>query len=624
MRRRRWGRRAGKTSGVLVIALIALSSSGGLAVGANDQNKAQEQNKAAVTGTAWPGARWSPPKASFGATVVSGVAVKMSDGVVLKVDVSYPTDLDTGQRAKGKFPVLLTQTPYLGTSPKAGDYFVQRGYIYVTAHVRGTTVSGGAFGFFGDRDAKDGAELVEWAAKTLEGSNGTIGLDGDSYAGINQMFTVAEIGPDSPIKAASASCMGAEFYRETYFASGVPTQTLNFQRVIGGAMGGDTAAAGAAIVADVEAGGEKSRFTEFWKERTVGDLAEEIVDADVPTLLWSSEGDIYAQSSLELYSYLQNAHASKPVHGPMDRSVDPTGRYQIVMSQGPHCGNQDPGVQLQWFEEWLKGVDTGIDDTSMPIHVKESISDQWINTSHYPAVDTYSPYYMGFGDGGSLATTTATADSREIAWSAPADGAKLQFESPVFPRGATLAGPISATIHASSTTTDLMLIGKLEVVHSDKSVTKLTSGTVLGSMSELDDERNWRDSAGILTRPYGKYDRSVPLEPGRISKLDFTLSPRFAALPPGSKLRLVLSTQTDANCKPVLGTDPCFPTDVHRSALNGGVFTIHTGEATPSALNLPLVSPGCWLTLGNSSESTPFWSKDPAVNTKDAPCQRSR
>lgn len=83
----------------------------------------------------------------------------MSDGVVLRADVSYPTVLKTGVRAPGPFPVILTQTPYLNTKPTQGDYFVQRGYIFVTAYVRGTLSSGGDFGFFSERDAKDGAEL---------------------------------------------------------------------------------------------------------------------------------------------------------------------------------------------------------------------------------------------------------------------------------------------------------------------------------------------------------------------------------------------------------------------------------------------------------------------------------
>ena len=291
--------------------------------------------------------------------------------------------------------MLLTQSPYKSTDPKAGDNFVQHGYIYVTAYVRGTTTSGGSFGFFSDRDAQDGAELVDWAAHRLPGSNGTVGLHGGSYAGINQMFTTVAAGPGSPIKAMLAACMGAEFYRETYFAGGIPTQTLNFQRVIGDAMGGDTAAAGAANVADIEAGGDKAYFRDFWKQRTVGELAQKVVDTGVPTMLWSSDGDIYAQSSLELYAYFQNAYAKAPVYGPMSAATPASGRYQIIMSQGGHCENEDPNIQLEWFDTWLKGVPTGMDKTSTPIHVDEMISNRWINTSHYPVTPTYTTYYLG-------------------------------------------------------------------------------------------------------------------------------------------------------------------------------------------------------------------------------------
>ena len=90
--------------------------------------------------------------------------------------------------------------------------------------------------------------LVAWVAKKVQNSNGVVGLHGNSYRGLTQMLTVAALGTGSPVMAMAASCMGAEFYPETYFASGIPTQTLNFQRVIGNSMGGDTAAAGVAIV----------------------------------------------------------------------------------------------------------------------------------------------------------------------------------------------------------------------------------------------------------------------------------------------------------------------------------------------------------------------------------------
>lgn len=121
--------------------------------------------------TPWPGGIWTPAEPSYGTAQDLQASVTMSDGVILTADILYPTDLATGVRASGQFPVLLTQSPNVRDDPKVGDYVVQRGYIYVTARVRGTRTSGGSFSLFSERDAQDGAELVEWVAKKMQNSN---------------------------------------------------------------------------------------------------------------------------------------------------------------------------------------------------------------------------------------------------------------------------------------------------------------------------------------------------------------------------------------------------------------------------------------------------------------------
>lgn len=568
--------------------------------------------------TAWPGGVWSPGPATYGTKQTLQVSVPMSDGVVLKADISYPTDA-SGNRASGTFPVLLTQTPYLGTKPTAGDFFVQRGYIYVTAYVRGTTTSGGSFSFFSDRDAKDGAELVAWAAKSIQGSNGVVGLHGGSYAGINQMYTVASLGPGSPVKAMAASCMGSEFYRETYFAGGIPTQTLNFQRVIGASMGGDSGPTGAAFVADVTSGGPRAYDGTFWKTHTVGNLVQSVVNTNIPTLLWSSSGDIYAQSSMELYAYMQNAYAKQPIYGPMQKGVPASGRYQIVMGQGGHCANEDPNIQLEWFDTWLKGAPTNMEKTSMPIHVNELVSNKWFNTSHYPMVPTYTKYYLD--NGGALSANQPTSTGQEtLPWAQPSASSTLQYDSPTFANGGTLAGPISASVFASSTTKNLELIGTLQEIAADGTVTTLTSGTVLGSLSQNDPDRSWVDKNGVPSRPYGKYDADVYVPAGTVQKYDFLISPRFANIAAGSKLRLVVTTQAPTGvCSPSLGTDPCFPTAPQTASLTGSQVTIYHGGSYPSSLNLPLLNATCW----KPSEKTtgPFWKTDPNVPDSGSPCQ---
>lgn len=568
----------------------------------------------------WPGGKWSPASASYGATLQRNVSIKMSDGVILKADISYPTDLRTGERAAGKFPVLLTQQPYVSANPKFGDYFVKHGYIYVTAYVRGTTKSGGDFLFFSDRDAQDGVELVNWASQELPGSSGILGLHGNSYMALTQFFTAANLVNGSPVKAMSASCMGAEFYRETYFSGGIPTQTLNFQKVAGKSMGSTSSGdAGLANYAEISAGGEKAYDREFWKKRTVGNLVPKVVAANIPILLWSSNEDIYAQSSMELYSYLQNAYGKQPVYGKMPDNLRPSGRYQIVINQGTHCMNQNQRIHLAWFETWLKGIKTNMANTNMPIHVHEMGSDRWLNTSHYPTNANYTRFYLDVA--GKLSTEVPASTGLEnLAWAQPSPSSTVQYETPVFPAGATIAGAISASIQASSTTNNLQLIATLKQVSKDGTEINLTSGAVLGSMSELDSDRSWYDSNGVPVRPYGKYDMDRNIPAGTIKNYDFVISPRYVQMEPGSKLRVVFTTQTPTEkCTPVLGTDPCFPTATQTASLNGSVVTIHHGPSNKSSINLPLLKTQCWRSGDNPG--IPYWEKHLKADNNSAPCQ---
>ena len=124
----------------------------------------------AVSGTALA----PSPAAAAGAGLPYGVsqpvqhAVRMSDGTRLAVDVYYPTNLRTGAPASGRFPVLLSMTPYgkrssvttqaTGGSTYGGDGFypwlVRHGYVDVVADVRGTGSSDGDFQLFGPREVR--------------------------------------------------------------------------------------------------------------------------------------------------------------------------------------------------------------------------------------------------------------------------------------------------------------------------------------------------------------------------------------------------------------------------------------------------------------------------------------
>ena len=74
--------------------------------------------------------------ANYGVTAMKNVMVPMRDGVKLAVDIYRPSR--NGQPIEGRFPVILTRTPYNkeDAAPTANS-FVPYGYVVVLQDVRG-------------------------------------------------------------------------------------------------------------------------------------------------------------------------------------------------------------------------------------------------------------------------------------------------------------------------------------------------------------------------------------------------------------------------------------------------------------------------------------------------------
>jgi uncharacterized protein len=551
---------------------------------------------------------WSPRPATYGDLTVSDVSVAMDDGVRLVGDVMYPADPLTGARAVGRFPVLLAQNPYtcqttagntgpagtLGPGTTGTTYFVHRGYILASICVRGTGRSGGTWQFFGRREQQDGVALVDWAAHRLDGSSGSVGLTGCSYLGATQIFTAGALRPGSPVKAMLPSCWGAETYREAVFSGGMPTQSLNYFRSSAALIGPLQGPFGLALAEEIARGGERAYFGEWWKARNAGSWSERIVDNGIPVLLWSGWNDLFAQGALELYSQFQNAYSGRPVDAPMAATQRATGRYQVVVGPWAHATGIDQAIALRWFDTWLRGEPTGMERTSTPMHVQQLGSATWINTARYPMTRRYTRFYLG--SAGTLSASPPESSGTDtVAYVQPSvPGGSLTYTSPPLRSGATLAGPISTTLHAASSVTNLNLIVTLYDVGPDGGATKLTSGSVVASLRALDESRSWFDDRGIDVRPYGAFAADDYLVPGKSYTLSFRLLARAAQIAPGHSLRLAITTQTPvAECGAVLGVDPCFPTHPQARTLPG-TYTIHRSPEQRSAVNLPLLPFDCF------------------------------
>jgi predicted acyl esterase len=556
--------------------------------------------------------------------IQSNVPIRMSDGSVLYANIGYPTDPTTGKRAVGRFPVLLTQNPYAGPTAQPDSFFVSRGYIFVSAGVRGSGLSMGpnatevADDLFGPRSAQDGVELVNWAAHRLDGSNGIVGLTGCSYLGIDQLFTAAAAGPDSPIKAILPACASNSY--DVYFAGGIPSQEGWLLGDSGAILGTRNAAAntaaGQALGAEIQAGVGRAYNNAYWQKRTTANVGAQIVRNGIPALLWSGWSATEMPGPVELYAVLQNAWRHRPEFEPMEPNQPTTGRYQIIVGPGSHAEGLDKSIELEWFDTWLKGRKTNMAHTSTPMHLYENEAGRWVNAATYPLMSAYTPYYLGAMR--TLATHRPVAPSMDpITWGPPTQtGTTLTYDSSPLPDGATLAGPVAASIYASSSNTNLEFIATLDDVAADGSAQTITTGAVLGSLRALDKARSWYDRNGLLVNPYHPFAADRYAQPGQVERYDIKLYPTVWSVKPGHTLRLVLSTEAAANDCGISLTNlpqalPCHLTAKQQATVPEGAYQVQYAPSFPSSLSLPLLADNALPTARSSTTATSAGQTEP-------------
>ena len=129
--------------------------------------------------------------AEYGVAVEKNLMIPVRDGIRLAVDVYRPAR--EGKPVPGRFPALLTRTPYdKGGSAGEGNYYAERGYVVVANDTRGRYASEGIWHGLAN-DPEDGYDIVEWIA-TQAWSDGKVGTFGTSYPGGTQ-HALAELRP---------------------------------------------------------------------------------------------------------------------------------------------------------------------------------------------------------------------------------------------------------------------------------------------------------------------------------------------------------------------------------------------------------------------------------------------
>jgi uncharacterized protein len=143
-----------------------------------------------------------------------------------------------------------------------------------------------------------------------------------------------------------------------------------------------------------------------------------------------------------------------------------------------------------------------------------------------------------------------------------------------------VAGPIAATIYATSTRPDTFFEATIEDVDPGGKSTSLTAGGLLGSFRALDDGQTWRAPGGNPMLPYHPYTRAsvTPVEAGKVTRFDVEVFPTFARIAKGHSLRLTLTTSDT----PHLGFTPD-----QLQNLAGGVYQVQRNSGAASFVEIP-------------------------------------
>jgi putative CocE/NonD family hydrolase len=528
----------------------------------------------------------------------------MSDGVRLFADVLRPAQPD-GSPAPGRFPVILTQTPYNKNSPQLNfqnDYLVQRGYVQVIADVRGTGASEGMWDSFGEREQRDGYELAQWVhSQDRPWSDGRIGLFGASYGGINQLFTAAQHPPG--LKAIFPVIPAADSYRDITGSGGQlntafipswlglvtalgllpPTYTgtdpVTAAQVLASHSNGLLAFQANTLVASTS-GADTAYDGPFYRTRSPIEVIDKV---EVPAFIIGGWFDLFQRGEPMLYQRLrENKVPTRLLMGPW---------YHLTASGGaglPADGVPAPrDLQLRWFDRYLMGrPDAALDTDVAPVTYNELGDGHYKTAPNYPFPDVaYRSFALsgpaapgspgtlkegaaaGEGDPDSIPYSPASGvcTRSTVQWTAGA-GTSTPCETDdrannataisydfTPPEGIRVGGTISARLFVSTDAQDGMVAARVEDVDPSGKITQLTAGWQVLSLRALDEGKTVRKD-GFVVKPYHPFTKvsKLPVNAGEPMEVYVEIFPTAALFAKGHTLRLTLQSGDAPHLSPPL------------------------------------------------------------------------
>lgn len=461
---------------------------------------------------------------------------------------------------------LPERGPYMHWETVNPEWWTPQGYAVVRVDTRGTGKSPGRVRRLSDDEARDFHDCIEWAA-AQPWSNGRVAVMGISYFAMNSWRVAAQ---QPPHLACIVPWEGAvDTYRDAGRHGGIYSNNFNqrWSRNVRRHHGQSGAGENEAPPAPNELFDESAY--------NIPDLAS----IQVPVLSagnWGGVG-LHLRGNVEGYLGVASQHKMLEIH---------SGNHI-----GPFYSLEGRLFQKRFLDQWLYGIDTGI-DREPPVKLAIRMDEEryfWRYENEWPIARTqWTSYYLDANDATlSQAPIDAPAAAEYAAdQDASASEACVRFQTPPFEHETEFTGPakLRAWISSTSDDADLFVIVRKLDANGDEVRFPAQSGPAIpaavgwlrASHRKLDPKRT------TPYRPYHAHDEIDKLEPGEIVALEVEIWPTSVIFERGSRLVLEIASRDDPGLDPFLHTHPV-------DRVQTGTVTVHTGSDHDSHLLLPLI-----------------------------------
>ncbi|MFU1769450.1 CocE/NonD family hydrolase [Mammaliicoccus sciuri] len=517
------------------------------------------------------------------------VAVPMSDGAVLYVNVIRPNK-------PGKFPVVMSADTYgkdnkpkitnmgslwptLGAIPTSSitpeespnpGFWVPNDYVVVKVALRGSAKSKGALYPWGLSEAKDYAEIIEWAGEQ-EWSNGNVGTNGVSYLAVTQWW-VASLNP-SHLKAMIPWEGLNDMYREIAFHGGIPD--TGFYRFW---YEGIVARWPETEIEDLKKEQKlHTMFDEYWKGKQA-----DLSSIKVPMFVcasWSTQG-LHNRGTFEGFKQASSEDKWLKIHGRKEWES--------------YYARESLEQQKEFFDYYLKGIENDWKDTPK---VSYEVRDKFYrgNTktaTNFPLPNTKETALYLDGSDMTLKDLKPEA-STKVSYNSESEGKDEVRFNKVFNEDTELTGNMKLKLWVSAEEADDMdlFVGIKKINKQGEEVNfpdfnhiehgQVASGWLRVSHRELDTEKS------TPLQPWHKHETELKLAKDEIVPVEIEILPSSTLFKKGEQLEVVVkaSEVVKGNSTPGLNTRY-----EHEETVNKGVHNIYVGDKYNSHLLIPVIN----------------------------------